>query len=114
MNVFTLLAYIIEDKVINSTNEVKYNNGFYVVDNKKIIENCILPLCDNAKVDIDNCYAELQFGKNPQSGRVELQSIRLNNIFVYDVEQQIRKTLSTLYVDELYYTMCEEIIYINW
>lgn len=111
MEIFTLLGSVI-DGFINEGEMKSKDNGnvTIVVTNSDIINECILPLCDD---DVSNGYWYLNFGTNPHSGNGELVSI--THIFsgketTVNVKKRILDRLSIYGLDELYFKMCNEII----
>lgn len=111
MEIFTLLGSVI-DGFINEGEMKSKDNGnvTIVVTNSDIINECILPLCDD---DVSNGYWCLNFGKNPHNGNGELVSV--THIFsgketTVNVKKRILDRLSIYGLDELYFKMCNEII----
>ena len=124
MFIFSLLGHLLDniqdydfDKNVIDDNHVSVN-----IHNTDIIGNAILPLCDDIVEERYNVIengqwymACLNFGKNPNCNRPELQSITFTNSngdsCTCNVGEEILKAVSLINKDEPYFTFCTEIFY---
>lgn len=110
MHIFALLGLILdkmcEDEIINGT---------VIIKDRSIINNYIVPIISE-DIHIDNnSIVTLKFGKNPCCRRGELQNILIENegkpLTTVEVGDAILDILTDSRMDEIYFSICDEIIF---
>lgn len=110
MHIFALLGHIL-DKIC----EDEIINGTVVIRDRSIINNYIVPIVSE-DIHIDNnSIVTLKFGKNPYCHRGELQNILIENEgkppTTVEVGDTILDILTDSRMDEIYFSICDEIIF---
>lgn len=126
MKIFSLLGMVVDSTIVNM--DGKFETFFKTdecavvrTDNVNIIDRYIMPLCENSGAELHDIIsggrwymADLKFGRNPHSNRGELQSVDFfnsnNKRTTYEVGSRILEELVESAMDELYFTICDEIL----
>lgn len=107
MNIFNLLGAIL-DGIVNDTVAKTRNDSDTVSIEAKNINTYIPKAVDNDKVILNFRY------NNKYNNRGELFSIVVitpnNVVTTYEVGEKILLDISTIGLDEIYFSMCEEIM----
>lgn len=107
MNIFSLLGAILDDLVSDSMAKIKNDNDTVSIEAENI--NTYIPKA------VDNDKVVLNFRYNSKyNNRGELFSIVVitpNNVMTtYEVGEKILSEFSSIGLDEIYFSMCEEIM----
>lgn len=107
MNIFSLLGAILDDLVSDSMAKIKNDNDTVSIEAENI--NTYIPKA------VDNDKVILNFRYNSKyNNRGELFSIVVitpNNVMTtYEVGEKILSEISSIGLDEIYFSMCEEIM----
>lgn len=107
MNIFSLLGAILDDLVSDSMAKIKNDNDTVSIEAENI--NTYIPKA------VDNDKVVLNFRYNSKyNNRGELFSIVVitpNNVMTtYEVGEKILSEISSIGLDEIYFSMCEEIM----
>lgn len=110
MHIFALLGLIL-DKIC----EDEIINGEVVVKDRETINKYIVPIINEDVYIDDSSKVTLKFGKNPCCHRGELQSILIENkgkpLTTVKVGDAILDILTDFRMDEIYFSICDEIIF---
>lgn len=107
MNIFSLLGAILDDLVNDTVTKIRNNNDTVSIKAKNI-STYIPQAVNDDKVILNFRY------NNKYNNRGELFSVMVitpnNVVTTYEVGEKILSEISSIGLDEIYFSMCEEIM----
>ena len=107
MNIFSLLGAILDDLVNDTVTKIRNDNDTVSIEAKNI-STYIPQAVNDDKVILNFRY------NNKYNNRGELFSVMVitpnNVVTTYEVGEKILSEISTIGLDEIYFSMCEEIM----